>query len=112
MRVPICNVTLRKLLQTVQNSSGMAERPRGKAITRETQGSARHSLVGTVTPKVRADCEAWSALQSYSNPMSSLGSVSNFPKACTHFVVISVAFIRGRILGKPGLKDASLSTKH
>ena len=44
--------------------------------------------------------------------MSRLGRVGNFPKACTHFVLISAAFIRGRIFGEPGLKDTSLSTKH
>ncbi len=62
MRVRICNATFRKLVQTVQNSSGMAEPLRGKAIPSEAQGSARHSLVGAVAPKVRADCEAWSAV--------------------------------------------------
>jgi transposase-like protein len=62
MLVRICDTTFRKVVQTVQNSSGMAEQLRGKAITRETQG-VREARVGRGRrPQSSSDCEALSAL--------------------------------------------------
>ena len=78
--------------------SGCAARPSPE----NPRGPRGAALFLAIAPKVRPDCEAWSALlglESYSNPMSRLKRVGNFSKACTHLVLLSAALIRDRFRG-------------